>query len=153
MKRSTDRPIPRRRALRILGGSAAGLGTVWLGTACLASGGLTLLTGCATDTGSAQVRLPLADLPEGVRVRVALGVEPVEVLRTADGIQARSLTCTHTGCEVAWIEVAGEYLCPCHDARFDADGRVLWGPPRLPLESVPARVEGSEVVIGGASLG
>jgi len=143
MKRSTDRPIPRRRALRILGGS----------TACLASGGLTLLTGCGNDAGASAVRLPLADLPEGIRVRVALGVEPVEVLRTAEGIQARSLTCTHTGCEVTWIEADREYLCPCHDARYDADGKVLWGPARLPLALVPARLEGAEAVIGEVSLG
>jgi Rieske Fe-S protein len=41
--------------------------------------------------------------------------------------------CTHLACTVNWNEQAGAYLCPCHDAKFDAEGRVLDGPPPRPL--------------------
>jgi menaquinol-cytochrome c reductase iron-sulfur subunit len=42
--------------------------------------------------------------------------------------------CTHLGCRVNWNEAAQEYVCPCHDARFNADGKVLGGPPPRPLD-------------------
>ncbi len=42
--------------------------------------------------------------------------------------------CTHLGCTVNWNEEAGAFLCPCHDAKFSADGVVLDGPPPRPLD-------------------
>jgi Rieske Fe-S protein len=45
-----------------------------------------------------------------------------------------SSRCTHLACRVNWNEAAGAYLCPCHDAKFDRDGKVLGGPPPRPLD-------------------
>lgn len=42
--------------------------------------------------------------------------------------------CTHLGCTVNWKTEDGVFLCPCHDAKFDAAGTVLDGPPPRPLE-------------------
>jgi Rieske Fe-S protein len=42
--------------------------------------------------------------------------------------------CTHLGCTVNWKDDAGAFVCPCHDASFDADGKVLGGPPPRPLD-------------------
>ncbi len=42
--------------------------------------------------------------------------------------------CTHLGCTVNWKEEANAFLCPCHDAKFDATGKVLGGPPPRPLD-------------------
>jgi menaquinol-cytochrome c reductase iron-sulfur subunit len=42
--------------------------------------------------------------------------------------------CTHLSCTVNWKEDAGVFLCPCHDASFDAEGAVLDGPPPRPLD-------------------
>ncbi len=42
--------------------------------------------------------------------------------------------CTHLGCTINWNEKAGAYLCPCHDAKFSAEGKVLDGPPPRPLD-------------------
>lgn len=42
--------------------------------------------------------------------------------------------CTHLGCTVNWNEEAQGYLCPCHDAKFSMDGKVLDGPPPRPLD-------------------
>jgi len=81
--------------------------------------------------------VPLAALPVGERVRLLHGEQPVELLREADGrVTARSLWCTHVGCEVAWSEQQSAYLCPCHDGRFGADGAVLGGPPTRPLPTL-----------------
>jgi len=42
--------------------------------------------------------------------------------------------CTHLGCTVNWKEEANAFLCPCHDAKFDMQGKVLDGPPPRPLD-------------------
>ena len=42
--------------------------------------------------------------------------------------------CTHLACTVNWNDEAGAYICPCHDAKFGADGEVLDGPPPRPLD-------------------
>lgn len=42
--------------------------------------------------------------------------------------------CTHLGCTVNWKEDAQAYLCPCHDAKFSKEGKVLDGPPPRPLD-------------------
>ncbi len=42
--------------------------------------------------------------------------------------------CTHLGCTVNWKDEDNAFLCPCHDAKFDASGSVLDGPPPRPLD-------------------
>jgi menaquinol-cytochrome c reductase iron-sulfur subunit len=44
-----------------------------------------------------------------------------------------SSRCTHLSCRVNWKEDVKKFVCPCHDANFDADGKVLSGPPPAPL--------------------
>ena len=92
--------------------------------------------------------LPLDRFPAGVRVTVTVSGHPVEVLRSAAGVTARSLLCTHQGCEVSWSESHGAYRCPCHEGRFDAGGNPVEGPPPRPLATLPARVEGSLLLVG-----
>lgn len=102
----------------------------------------------AAPPGPRPVPFPLARLPHGTRVTLAVAGRPVELLRTARGVTARSLLCTHQGCEVAWDEGAGVYACPCHEGTFDAEGRPKTGPPPKPLATLPARVEGDVVLVG-----
>jgi cytochrome b6-f complex iron-sulfur subunit len=130
--------IGRRAALRVLGGA---------GGAALAMG----LGACSLSPSSdaPKVRIPISDLPVGVRVRVVYGGHPVEVLRTAEGVTARSLLCTHMGCEVRWNQGLRTYNCPCHGGVYGADGVVVAGPPGHALRSVPVRIEGDAVVLGG----
>jgi len=45
-----------------------------------------------------------------------------------------SSRCTHLGCTVNWRAETNDFICPCHDARFDADGKVIDGPPPRPLD-------------------
>ena len=98
--------------------------------------------------GPRPVEVPLDRVPAGIRVTVSVSGRPVEVLRTASGVTARLLLCTHQGCEVSWSEVDGVYACPCHDGKFDSEGRPIEGPPPRPLSVLPARVEGPLLLVG-----
>ena len=61
-------------------------------------------------------------------------------------ILALSSRCTHLGCPV--IHEPGDadapFVCPCHDAKFAADGTVLDGPPPRPLDRLPIDVPGDD---------
>jgi Rieske Fe-S protein len=94
------------------------------------------------------VRVSLADLPPGKRVRVDDGEIPVEIVRTDSGVVARSLLCTHFGCRVRWDEEKARYLCACHGGAFDGAGRPVAGPPTRALALVPVEVAGDEVLVG-----
>lgn len=146
---------PGRRA--VLRGLLALLGGGWIaglsGGGC--SAGADKGEGGETDTGPAAVAeeplvLPLAALPPGERVRVVHRERPVELRSDGTTVTARSLVCTHFGCEVAWNPDRELYVCPCHEGAFAPDGRVVAGPPPRPLPELPVRVEGSRVVLEGA---
>ena len=132
---------PRRRALRGLGwavgGALAAETLSWLGCA-----------GVGSTEDSGPVILDLSELPVGRRVIVSYRKLPVEVLRTDNGVHARSLACTHMGCTVRWDEEQRLYLCPCHKGIFDASGEVVSGPPPAPLPSVSVSVSGTMVTVG-----
>ena len=112
--------LGRRSLLRILGG-AAGLATITP---------LTGPSGCAKAPEPPPVaQVPSSSLTDGERIRVMMGPTPVEVNRTGDEIRARSLWCTHLGCEVKWSGDQMKYLCPCHQGVYNAQGYPIGGPP------------------------
>jgi cytochrome b6-f complex iron-sulfur subunit len=73
--------------------------------------------------------------------KVAVGNQPVLVVRTDKEFVAVSAVCTHLGCLVEFDTTKRNILCPCHGARFDLAGAVIAGPPPSPLP----RYEVSEV--------
>jgi Rieske Fe-S protein len=60
--------------------------------------------------------------------------------RDGVGYRALSATCTHLGCRVRWDATSELYLCPCHGGAYDRTGRVVGGPPPLPLQRLALRV-------------
>jgi cytochrome b6-f complex iron-sulfur subunit len=50
-----------------------------------------------------------------------------------DQLRAFSAKCTHEGCTVTYLPGQSVIWCPCHDGRYDLNGRVLSGPPPQPL--------------------
>lgn len=98
--------------------------------------------------GPKPLSVPLDRFPPGVRVTVLVSGRPVEILRSETGVTARSLLCTHQGCEVSWSEAENGYRCPCHEGKYDADGRPKEGPPPKPLAILPARTDGPLLVVG-----
>ena len=71
---------------------------------------------------------------------------PQTVFLVWDGEQVRafSATCTHLGCQVLWDAEAKHFRCPCHGGVYDAEGKVLEGPPPRPLDAIEARVDGAD---------
>jgi Rieske Fe-S protein len=45
-----------------------------------------------------------------------------------------SSRCTHLSCQVNWHADSKSFICPCHDASFDINGKVINGPPPKPLD-------------------
>ena len=102
---------------------------------------------------------PAANYPEGVptlfnftRTKVngwekATNSYGVYVLRTGDQVKAFSNRCTHLSCRVTWKEDLKQFVCPCHDGRFDIDGNVRAGPPPKPLETFETKIEDDKLSI------
>jgi cytochrome b6-f complex iron-sulfur subunit len=115
------------------------------------------LPGCAPTNGPAPVvtvpspdadgrvvfRLvdfPALDRPGGAVIAQAAGMDPLLVVRTPDGgVRALSATCTHQGCPLGYE--LPEVVCPCHQSRFDLQGRVLRPPAVAPLRTVEATLD------------
>ena len=72
----------------------------------------------------------------------------VFVLRKSDtDVLALSNICTHLGCRVNWKDAQKAYVCPCHDATFDLQGKVLGGPPPRPLDGYETKVQDGTLFI------
>lgn len=66
----------------------------------------------------------------------------------AESVHALSATCTHLGCQVRWDAGRDRFQCPCHGGAFDAEGRVIEGPPPRPLGRVEVKVDaGADAVL------
>ena len=124
--------FPRRTLLKVLGGAT--------GVAAVTQ--LTGLSGCGPKVAEPPpvAEVPLNSLPEGERVRVMMGVTPIEVTRTGDEVTAHSLWCTHLGCEVKWNGERKKYFCPCHEGVYNAKGFPISGPPPRPLDQLQVTV-------------
>ncbi len=121
----------------------------------------------------APVEVPGAGtLSAGGSVTVRVDGEPVLLLKTASGYRAFSLACTHLGCIVRWRpptghpqagqsraretdagktassdQRPGSFVCPCHGGGFDAEGKVVSGPPPRPLQPLQVHERDGRVFI------
>ncbi|MEW6242570.1 MAG: ubiquinol-cytochrome c reductase iron-sulfur subunit [Chloroflexota bacterium] len=133
--------VTRRQFIQL---GLATMGAAWLGTLLQ----WRLFPSASAAQEAQPVSFPLADLPVGGTKAITYGGVPTLVMRTPESLRAFSLICTHLGCTVEWQANKKEFYCPCHDGRFDEFGDVLAGPPPIPLEQIPVRVEGETVTVG-----
>jgi cytochrome b6-f complex iron-sulfur subunit len=61
--------------------------------------------------------------------------------------KAVSPRCTHTGCTVEWHKATNSFICPCHNAEFDAQGAVKRGPAEKPLPTYAVKVEADTILV------
>ena len=52
-----------------------------------------------------------------------------------------SNVCTHLACRVTWHEDVKEYICPCHDGHFAANGEVTAGPAPRALDRYETKID------------
>jgi cytochrome b6-f complex iron-sulfur subunit len=89
----------------------------------------------------------LEDIPVWGSKKVTLGGSALILLRAPHGVKAFSAICTHLGCIVDWDGQKRQITCPCHAGVFDADGRVVSGPPPRPLPEHAVRVVDGKIFV------
>ncbi|MGH7180464.1 MAG: ubiquinol-cytochrome c reductase iron-sulfur subunit [Nitrospiraceae bacterium] len=69
------------------------------------------------------------------------------VKQTNGEITAFSPLCPHLGCGYRWDASAKQFQCPCHGSVYDVTGKVLAGPAPRPLDRLPTKVEGGQLLV------
>jgi cytochrome b6-f complex iron-sulfur subunit len=65
-----------------------------------------------------------------------------------DTYKAISGICTHQGCIVSEFEgSSNDFVCPCHNSRFDLNGQVVQGPASTNLAGYNTRIENNSLII------
>jgi cytochrome b6-f complex iron-sulfur subunit len=62
-------------------------------------------------------------------------------------ILAVNSVCTHRGCTVEWKKDSNTLFCPCHNAEFTPDGKVLAKPAKTPLATYEVKEENGAVLV------
>jgi Rieske Fe-S protein len=79
----------------------------------------------------------LVEVAKGEGKVVKYEGESIALYRDERGtLHAVNPVCTHAKCIVQWNGSEKSWDCPCHGARYTADGRVLTGPASKDLEIV-----------------
>ena len=143
-----------------------GVATCAVGGAAALAVGIPVLRLVASSAGATTVTGPSEALDLGPIDRFKVGAEPrkVEIIApvvkdawtaarnvvlgaaflrrpTADKVIALSAVCPHLGCAVGWDMAQKNFLCPCHDSRFEADGPKMGGPAERGLDPLPVDVK------------
>lgn len=56
-------------------------------------------------------------------------------------------SCPHHKCTVEWKTDRNQFVCPCHGAQFDAQGKVLKGPTRRNLALITVVVQDDDILL------
>lgn len=67
--------------------------------------------------------------------------------KTETEVVVYSNVCTHLSCHVNWNADQKEFICPCHDGRFDINGQVIKEPPPRPLDKYETKIESGTLSI------
>lgn len=77
-----------------------------------------------------------------------MGTKPGILIHTENGkFIAMSAVCTHLGCIVQYRPDMQHIWCACHNGHFDLNGKVISGPPPLPLETFQVNIMGDEIIV------
>ena len=87
------------------------------------------------------------DILQGQAKEIQLRGNKLILINNEGSIIAFSATCPHLGCSVKWESKKDIFLCPCHMATFDKNGKVLEGPPPRPMDQYKVVIEGNSVFV------
>ncbi len=145
MTEPSSRPAKAMRRRTFISISAAGLGLAQL------PGLLRLRQGSAA---AASGPLDLASLPQlqkaGSLVLKNTALGPVLLISQPAPVLVRAVDprCPHKGCLVDWQSSEQLFVCPCHDAEFNASGQLTNGrKARGPLTTFKATVANGRVLV------
>lgn len=62
-----------------------------------------------------------------------------------DKLVALSAVCPHLGCAIGWDK--NNFICPCHDSKFDPDGKVLGGPSKRAMDPLPLEIKNGKILL------
>jgi Rieske Fe-S protein len=69
---------------------------------------------------------------------------------TKDGageLRVLSSICPHLGCTVPWNKQKNQFVCPCHDSIFAADGTRISGPSLRGMDALETSVENRQLQV------
>jgi Rieske Fe-S protein len=139
--------IARRRFLcGMLGGGAAAMGAGLVAPLLQYAGNLH----AAPLPDFITVEKADYELPPGKAKLLLYGRVPVLLLQPREpGRKLRILaaTCTHLDCTVTYQEEQDRIYCACHGGLYDTEGRVLSGPPPLPLPRLFSKLSNGKLII------
>ena len=145
----------RRRAFLLLSGSGALLSQLLrpfqAHSAQLAVTHQAPAAGMVTASAQTADLASLAELNKKGQLLIRTSsLGPVLVIRDPATQQLRAVnpTCPHRGCLVAWNDSSDNFLCPCHQARFNASGRWIGGKAaNRPLDSYKVTVSQGRILV------
>lgn len=142
---SEPNSISRRTFVNVvLGGSAAGLAAAVLYPVAQ----FVQPPDVAESTTEVAVAAHEGDLKPGEWKIFPMGANPgILVCKAVGEYYAFSAVCTHLSCTVQYRADFGQIWCPCHNGRFDLNGRNVGGPPPRPLEQFAVNLRGDEIVV------
>ncbi len=138
-----DQEVSRRDFLKIIWTGLGGLAALEFGGVFLAYLQPRLAEG---EFGSVITAGAIDDFPPGSITHITNG--RFYLARLDDGgFMALYHRCTHLGCTVPWDQTANQFICPCHNSKFDTNGDVLNPPAPRPLDLFPVAFADGQVVV------
>ena len=161
-EQNTEQNMDRRSVIKglALGGAAVALGSSLPGQAqAMFEKGIEIgaLAKLAKDYDS--IPFELSDGTKAILVRVPAPKDKAmlkmgHVVKSGKVyLSAYTLVCTHNGCTPSAPDAEGILSCPCHGAKFNADGTVNKGPAKKPLAGIKLKVTAGKVMATGMLMG
>ena len=126
----------------------------WVGLGAIASYLPIALAACSNDNTAAENiadtdLLSMGTVAQLDQANFLLNKEAKVMVVKDDNdlLMAVNPTCTHQACIVEWKQKEARFVCPCHNAKFSADGKVLAEPAKLALPSYEAKEQNGEIFV------
>jgi Rieske Fe-S protein len=94
------------------------------------------------------VAAKVGELKDNAAKVFKFGSTPAILIRIPDGnYRAFTAVCTHLGCTVQYRSDLHEIWCPCHNGKYNLQGRNVSGPPPRPLAQYQVHIQGEDIVV------
>lgn len=131
--RDRDGDQGRREFLRVTAAATAGLALT------------AALPGCGSEEPE-MLAGTLDELASQGQLSPKFNGSRIFITRLDDGLVAFSLICSHKKCTVEWQAREKEFHCPCHEGKYDAQGKVIDGPPPGPLRRFATEIRNEKEI-------